>query len=110
MPFPMRLRLLSLALLPGIALADGNVDTDAAGDAAGPAVLDSIVVVASRAAEPLSQVVASVAQVQRDDMERHLVRDLDGLVRYVPGIGVTTIVSAAAVFPSAGWKATACAS
>ena len=89
MPFPMRQRLLSLALLPGIALADGNVDTDAAGDAAGPAVLDSIVVVASRAAEPLSQVVASVAQVERDDMERHLVRDLDGLVRYVPGIGVT---------------------
>ncbi len=81
----MHLRLFRLALLPGIALADADV----AADAAEPTVLDSIVVVASRAAEPLSHVVASVAQVEREELERHLVRDLDGLVRYVPGIGVT---------------------
>lgn len=53
-----------------------------------PAALDNIVVVASRAAEPLSQVVASVAQVDRDELDRHLVRDLKGLTRYIPGVGV----------------------
>lgn len=52
------------------------------------AELDTIVVVASRAPEPLSQVVASVAQVDRDDLDRHLVRDLNGLTRYIPGVGV----------------------
>ena len=70
-------------------------NADEPGDAADPsddielsATLDAVVVIASRAAEPLSQVVSSVAQVERDDLDRHLVRDLDGLTRYVPGIGV----------------------
>ncbi len=52
------------------------------------AKLDSIVVVASRAPEPLSQVVASVAQVERADLDRYLTHDLEGLTRYVPGISV----------------------
>ena len=84
----MKRRLLSLALFPGLALAQSGSDADAP-DAADATRLDSIVVVASRAAEPLSQVVASVAQVEREDLDRHLVRDLEGLIRYVPGIGVT---------------------
>lgn len=50
--------------------------------------LDSIVVVASRAPEPLSQVVASVAQVERADLDRYLTHDLEGLTRYVPGVSV----------------------
>lgn len=53
-----------------------------------PKELDSIVVVASRAAEPLSQVVSSVAQVDRTDLDRYLAHDLDGLTRYVPGVSV----------------------
>ncbi|MCX7557206.1 TonB-dependent hemoglobin/transferrin/lactoferrin family receptor [Xanthomonadaceae bacterium JHOS43] len=80
----MRLCLLTLALYPGFALAHSDAESDA-----DPQVLDSIVVVASRAAEPLSQVVASVAQIEREEMDRHLVHDLDGLTRYIPGIGVT---------------------
>ena len=80
-------RLLPLALLPGIAFAQSNAGVSA--DFADGTILDTVVVVASRAAEPLSQVVASVAQVEREDLDRHLVRDLEGLTRYVPGIGVT---------------------
>ena len=51
--------------------------------------LDTVVVVASRAAEPLSQVVASVAQVDREQLDRYLVRDPESLVRYVPGVAIT---------------------
>ncbi|MBX3693154.1 TonB-dependent hemoglobin/transferrin/lactoferrin family receptor [Dokdonella sp.] len=81
------MRLLPLIFVPGLAFAQA-VD-DSAANATDAALLDSIVVVASRAAEPLSQVVASVAQVEREDLERHLVHDLEGLTRYVPGIGIT---------------------
>jgi len=83
----MLLRLLSFALLPGIAFAQSGVD--ASTEVADPNALDTVVVVASRAAEPLSQVVASVAQVDRADLERRLVRDIEGLTRYVPGMEVT---------------------
>lgn len=83
----MFLRLLSFALLPGIAVAQSGIDS--AADGADSTTLDTVVVVASRAAEPLSQVVASVAQVEREDLDRHLVHDLEGLTRYVPGIDVT---------------------
>src|SRR3546814_3122757 len=40
--------------------------------------------------EPLSQVVASVAQVEREELDRHLVRDPEGLVRYMPGVEVVS--------------------
>lgn len=64
---------------------------EAAGEAHddGVTTLDPVVVVASRASEPLSQVVASVAQVERAELDRYLVRDPDSLVRYVPGVSVT---------------------
>src|SRR3546814_4904625 len=39
---------------------------------------------------PLSQVVASVAQVEREELDRHLVRDPEGLVRYMPGVEVVS--------------------
>jgi len=52
--------------------------------------LDTVVVVASRTPEPISQVAASVTQVAREDLDRHLVRDPAGLVRYVPGVAVIT--------------------
>ncbi len=83
----MRLSLLLLALLPSLALA-ADTDVDEASSVQSATVLDTVVVVASRAPEPLSQVVASIAQVERDDLDRHLVHDLEGLARYVPGIGV----------------------
>src|SRR5690606_14608281 len=53
-----------------------------------PTTLDAVVVVSSRAPEPISQVVASVALVDRDELDRRLVRDPESLVRYVPGVEV----------------------
>ncbi|MCK9488026.1 MAG: TonB-dependent hemoglobin/transferrin/lactoferrin family receptor [Xanthomonadales bacterium] len=80
--------LLALSPAPGLAqmtAADfSNEDVAASSEP----VLDTVIVVASRAPEPLSQVVASIAQIEREDLDRHLVRDLDGLTRYVPGVGV----------------------
>lgn len=86
-PVAMFLRLLPFVLLPALACAQTGLD-GSAGEA-GTASLDTVVVVASRAAEPLSQVVASVAQVEREELDRHLVRDLEGLARFVPGMEVT---------------------
>lgn len=84
-PVFMSLRLLALALAPAIAFAQPDSTPSAPADSTR---LDRIVVVASRAPEPLSQVVASVAQIARDDLDRYLVRDLEGLTRYVPGVSV----------------------
>ncbi len=81
----MKRRLLSLCILSALA-ATSRAEPPASDDKA--TSLDSIVVVASRAAEPLSQVVSSVAQIERADLDQYLVHDLDGLVRYVPGISV----------------------
>lgn len=78
-------RILLLALMPLSVFAQSHTPPQTTSD---PAKLDSIVVVASRAAEPLSQVVSSVAQVERDELDRHLVRDLEGLTRYIPGVSV----------------------
>lgn len=78
-------RLLTLCILSALASAT-HAQHPPSGEKA--ATLDSIVVVASRAAEPLSQVVSSVAQVERADLDQYLVHDLDGLVRYVPGVSV----------------------
>jgi hemoglobin/transferrin/lactoferrin receptor protein len=50
--------------------------------------LDTVVVVSSRAPEPISQVVASVSKIEREELDRRLVRDPASLVRYVPGVAV----------------------
>ena len=58
-------------------------------ESSGPVTtLDTVVVVSSRVAEPIRQVVSSVAAVEREDLDRYLVRDPDSLVRYVPGVEV----------------------
>ena len=66
--------------------------TSAAAEAPGAADpitdLDTVVVVSSRAPEPISQVVASVSKIEREELDRRLVRDPASLVRYVPGISV----------------------
>src|SRR3546814_3645883 len=66
------IHLLQLPLI--VALATGAEPPAPDGD--GVATLDAVVVVvSSRVPEPLSQVVASVAQVEREELDRHLVRD-----------------------------------
>ena len=89
-PVPGRLRFLLLAAaIAAVPVAAAPVGEEEAAEAP-IRTLDSVVVVASRAAEPLSQVVASVAQVDREQLDRYLVRDPDSLVRYVPGVAVTS--------------------
>ncbi|MCW5581212.1 MAG: TonB-dependent hemoglobin/transferrin/lactoferrin family receptor [Luteimonas sp.] len=74
-----------LFLLPGCALAEGPSPGDDA-----ITTLDTVVVVSSRVAEPISQVVSSVATVEREDMDRRLARDPESLMRYVPGVEVVS--------------------
>jgi hemoglobin/transferrin/lactoferrin receptor protein len=70
--------------LPGTALAQQGPD----GRAAAPYDLDRVVVVASKVAEPLRQVAATVDVVDRAEIERRQVQDLPQLVRYQPGVDV----------------------
>lgn len=56
------------------------------GGAADGYTLDPIVVSASRIARPLSEVAAQVTVIDADDIERTLAEDLDGLLRYLPGV------------------------
>lgn len=54
-----------------------------------PAVrLDRMVVVASKVAEPIQQVLGSISLIARDDIERTLSQDIRDLVRYEPGVSV----------------------
>lgn len=81
MPTPLLHRVcaapLALATVAALA-ADGDEATR----------LDPVVVVGSRAAEPLRQVVGSVSTVEREDMDRHGVADIGDLARRVPGLEV----------------------
>lgn len=77
-----------ILLLPLLLAAGAGPEPVAAGDPI--RTLDTVVVVSSRVAEPISQVVSSVATVEREDLDRHLVRDPDSLVRYVPGVEVVS--------------------
>lgn len=77
---------LSMAIVFGLlvpALAGAQPATDAEA-----VVLDPVVVVGSRAAEPLQQVVGSVSVVERDQFGRNGVLDIADLATLVPGLGV----------------------
>ena len=52
--------------------------------------LERVVVVASRVTEPLSQVVGSVSVIEREQMDIHRVQDIADLMRYEPGVVVTS--------------------
>jgi hemoglobin/transferrin/lactoferrin receptor protein len=78
--------LLALALwcaLPTTVACAAEPRCDAARD---PQELDHVVVIASRAAESIGRVVATVGSIDRETLDRHLVRDIAELVRYEPGI------------------------
>lgn len=68
-------------LVSATAVAQPPVDPDAV-------ALDPIVVVGSRAAEPLQQVVGSVSVLERDRLERNGVLDIADLAALVPGVSV----------------------
>ena len=85
--------LLALPLLlaaAAVTAADVPSAARSPGDGERVTTLDTVVVVASRVAEPISQVVSSVAAVEREELDRRLVRDPESLVRYVPGVEVVS--------------------
>ncbi|MFZ2236704.1 MAG: TonB-dependent receptor plug domain-containing protein, partial [Dokdonella sp.] len=86
MVFPPTYRLVAtgvlVAFVSTFAVAQSAVDVD------DPVVLDPIVVIGSRAAEPLQQVVGSVSVVERDQLERNGVVDISDLAALVPGVSV----------------------
>lgn len=53
-------------------------------------VLDAVVVVGSRSAEPVRQVVGTISRVDREVMEQRGVQTLDDLARLVPGMEVAS--------------------
>src|SRR3546814_1476779 len=70
--------------LPSIAVASA-----AANAAAEPAVaLDRMVVVASKVAEPIQQVVGSISGIDRGEIERTRTQDIRDMVRYEAGVSV----------------------
>ncbi|HJR74618.1 MAG TPA: TonB-dependent hemoglobin/transferrin/lactoferrin family receptor [Luteimonas sp.] len=88
----MRPSLLSFALwlaLQGLAAAQAAPSGPAAeGDV--DVQLDPVVVTATRTARPLSDVPNTVDVIDRERMDETLVRDLRDLVRYEPGVSVTS--------------------
>lgn len=52
--------------------------------------LDPIVVVAGKIARPLSEVAAQVTVIDSSEMSQGMVEDLDGLLKYQPGLEVQT--------------------
>jgi hemoglobin/transferrin/lactoferrin receptor protein len=55
-----------------------------------PLDLEPIVVVASKTPRPLSSVAAQVTVIDAADMERGMVEDIDGLLKYEPGLDLQT--------------------
>ncbi|GAB2490879.1 TonB-dependent receptor domain-containing protein [Arenimonas alkanexedens] len=53
-------------------------------------VLDAVVVVGSRTAEPIRQVVGTITRVDREQIEQRGVQTLDDLARLVPGMEVAS--------------------
>lgn len=73
--------------------APGAMPVDAPAEAAGPAQpheLDTVVVSATRSRRALKDVPASVDVIERERMDVQLVRDIRDLVRYEPGVSVTS--------------------
>ena len=71
--------LTSLALAAAVAAAE---------PAPQPKQLDAVVVVGSRSAEPVKQVVGTVSRIDREQIERRGVQTIEDLARLVPGMDV----------------------
>ena len=76
------------ALLPLAAQGDvDDTETDLLQD---EIELDPLVVVASKTPRPLSQIAAQVTVIDIGDLHEGMVEDLDGLLKYEPGLEVET--------------------
>jgi len=81
-------RLVSL-LLFGMLQQAAQAQDVVAGDA-DPVQLDPLVVVATKLPGPLSETAAQVTVIDAADIERDMAEDLDGLLKYEPGLEVET--------------------
>lgn len=82
---------LVLAVAAGGALAESSPATETAIDGAPDTrQLERVVVTATRTAHAMTDVPATVDQIDRADMDAQLVTDLKDLFRYQPGISVTS--------------------
>ena len=80
------------ALMLGLSLATAELPeapSVASLPAEGTTTLDAIVVVGSRGAEPLRQVVGAVSRLEREQLERRGVQTIEDLSRLVPGMDVS---------------------
>lgn len=77
---------LTAALLLALPLA-AHADADLAPDIS---QYDRVQVTATRTERALSDVAATVDVIDREQLDRHLVRDIKDLVRYEPGVSVTS--------------------
>lgn len=59
-------------------------------DDAAPIELDPVVVVASKAPRPMSEVAGQVSVIDASHIEQHLLEGLDDLLRYEPGLNTLT--------------------
>lgn len=75
----------SLAASAGLRAQESD-DREAAGTVAQE--LESVTVVATRTARTLGEVEATISVYEQEDIERRLVRDIQDLVRYEPGVSV----------------------
>jgi hemoglobin/transferrin/lactoferrin receptor protein len=80
-----------LALGMALALAfQAQAETSPASHDTGLAVLDTVTVTATRTERALDEVPSTVTVLSRADLDRQLARDLKDLVRYEPGVSVTS--------------------
>lgn len=77
-----------LVCVLALAMGTARVAADEGADAA--IELEPMVVVATKTSRPVSEVAGQVSVIDREDIERHLVEDLDGLLRYEPGLDAET--------------------
>jgi hemoglobin/transferrin/lactoferrin receptor protein len=85
----MRLHPLALGLSLAISTV-AHAETAALTDDAGIAVLDTVTVTATRTERALDEVPSTVTVFTREELDRQLARDIKDLVRYEPGVSVTS--------------------
>jgi vitamin B12 transporter len=81
-------RLLALLLTPAMAFAQDVEPPAEAAENDDSDLQDAIVVVAKRFEQPVSESVASVTRLGRDDIERRQATQVDDMLREVPGVQV----------------------
>ncbi|MEM9397851.1 MAG: TonB-dependent hemoglobin/transferrin/lactoferrin family receptor, partial [Pseudomonadota bacterium] len=87
-PFPRPCSLHALALAIAVASASSvNLDAFAQGEET-VSELETVTVVGTRTERTLGEVEATISVYEQEDIERLLVRDIQDLVRYEPGVSV----------------------